>query len=307
MITLEKILDNLNKGLNLHPIDAYTSFMIFADGGDYIPPKFDKNRMTEYIQGVAQIVNSSIVPISGLTVASQTLGVSIVVPIIKGYNKETGEEIIKNKDQISDIKQILTNYLTTPRTESFEDEDGETTYTTSIYGSQPQPQIIDMRNNVGTSIEFSFSVYYTFITNGINSLSDISVEIQTASEPSETWEKIATTNLNISRTPSLDGGAFEGTKGSAKNYPAVSGFEMSFTTPAIKSKVFTEKVVNYILTGEVETFEVQISIATNPNAEPTTKTLMFSSASVSAQGLDNAGINVTLVEALSQEVENAEL
>lgn len=304
MITLEKILDNLNETLNKKGANSNLAFMIFADGGDYVPPKFEKNKMTEYIQGVAQIVNSSIVPINGLTVASETLGVSIVVPIIKGYNKETGEEIVKNESQISDIKQILTNYLTTPRTENFKDEDGETTYTTSIYGSQPQSQIIDMRNNLGTSIEFSFSAYYTFITNGINSLSDISIKIQTSSETSETgeiienWEKIATTNLNFSRTPSLDGGAFAGTEGSAKNYPAVSGFEMSFTTPAIKSKVFTEKVVNYILTGEVETFQVQMLIQTNPNATPATKTLMFSSASVSAQGLDNAGINVTLVEAL---------
>lgn len=300
MITLEKILDNLNDTLNNEGANSNLAFMIFADGGDYVPPKFEKNKMTEYIQGVAQIVNSSIVPINGLTVASETLGVSIVVPIIKGYNKKDGEEIIKNESQISAIKQILTNYLTTPRTENFEDEDGKTTYTTSIYGSQPQSQIIDMRNNLGTSIEFSFSVYYTFITNGINSFSDISIEIQ--------GEEIATTNLNFSRTPSLDGGAFDGTKGSAKNYPAVSGFEMSFTTPAIKSKVFTEKVVNYILKGVVETFQVQISIkTTEDNAEPTKKTLMFSSASVSAQGLDNAGINVTLVEALVEEVENGEL
>lgn len=304
MITLEKILDNLNETLNNEGENSNLTFMIFEDGGDYVPPKFKKNKMTEYIQGVAQIVNSSIVPISGLTVASETLGVTIVVPIIKGYNKENGEEIVKNEDQISAIKQILTNYLTTPRTESFEDENGETTYTTSIYGSQPQSQIIDMRNNLGTSIEFSFSVYYTFITNGINSLSDISIKIQTAGGG---WEKIATTNLNFSRTPSLDGGAFDGSEGSAKNYPAVSGFEMSFTTPAIKSKGFTEKVVNYILTGEIETFNVQISINTNTDAEPTPKTLMFSSASISAQGLDNAGINVTLVEALVDEVQNGEL
>ncbi len=294
MITLEKILDNLNETLNNEGANSNLAFMIFADGGDYVPPKFEKNKMTEYIQGVAQIVNSSIVPIDGLTVASETLGVSIVVPIIKGYNKETGEEIVKNESQISAIKQILTNYLTTPRTEIFGAGDGETSYTTSIYGSQPQSQIIDMRNNLGTSIEFSFSVYYTFITNGINSLSDIIVKIQTAGGD---WEKIATTNLNFSRTPSLDGGAFDETNGSAKNYPAVSGFEMSFTMPATKTN-FAGRVVRYILTGVVETFQVQMLIKTKPNAEPTTKMLMFSSASISAQGLDNAGINVTLVEAL---------
>lgn len=292
MISTKQLIDELNKSLNEKASDSGLSvgFQIYSDFGDYDPPTFEKNVFTKFVQGVASLTASSIVPINGLKVASETLSVSLAIEIEKGVDKSTGDLIVSNESEIEGIKAVLNSVLSNSSAIEIKDErEQNTTFTVAVYGSQLQTQIAEIRSNVGASIEFSFNLYYSFVENGINS-SFIDVEVD--------GEKLFFTQLIMSRTPSMDGGAFDGTEGTARSYPTVSGFELDLTLPALKDSAFCNKALAYLVSGEVEVMSVNVSIGGNDWGIQGEYSMIFAPTHITVQGIENAGLSVKLVQYL---------
>ena len=273
MIPLSEIVSQLNAGLNNNT--AGITFNIVADSGEYIPPTRNLNNVTEYIQGAAEITDSDIVPVQGLVIVSETVNVEIGVAIDPDEPNTTSNEPIRN---------IISAYLSKPQVTQMTDENGNV-YSVSMFGSQPTTGDLALRDNYGYSITYEFSIEYTFIENGINSY-NVTIEFE--------GEAVPFTDFTITRTPVMDGGAFSNSNGTAKNYVAVTGLEISFSVPALTDSVLTQEFISYLLTGTQAIYNISLGI----NGNTQSYNMIFAQSNASLSGVDNMGLSISLVEAL---------
>lgn len=279
MIALDTLVNNLNSALNLLLNEENRRFAIIPDGGEYTPPTRKYNDITTYINGVAQVGDSAITPISGIEVVTQTLNVAILVEI-----EQTSAEV-KDEDVFLPVRNAIAQYAATARKVLMKDDD-ENDFSVTITATQPSSGALLIRPTPGRSIEYDFSVMYTFVQNGVNSR-DIVITFEGETIPFE--------DLTITRVPVHDGGAFADTGTSAKNFVTQTALEITFNSPALTNGVLSNALMNFILTGDEIVYEV--SVSTPFSDEPTVKQMIFGQSNAAVQGVDNMGNSVTLVEA----------
>lgn len=279
MIALNTLINNLNTALNSLLNETDRKFAIIPDGGEYKAPTREYNDITTYINGVASVGDSSITPISGIEVVTQTLNVAVIVEI-----EQTSEEV-KDEAVFLPVRNALAKYASAAQKMLMTDEE-QKQFAVTITATQPSAGALLIRSTPGRSIEYDFSVFYTFVQNGINTR-DIKVTFE--------GEEILFESFTIARVPVHDGGAFADTGTSAQNFVKQTALELTFNSPALTDSVLTQALVNFILTGEEIVYEV--TLETPFSEEPTVKQMIFGQSNFSAQGVDNVGNSIILVEA----------
>ena len=291
MIEFEKIVKNLNDSLNEN-IESDYRFKLFTDGGEFKRDEREytnngfrplaTNQINRYVNGLAKVVNSSITVVNGLKISQTTVSVEMIVPI----NEET-----QNAELLKKVKNAITLTTQTATTQNIDN------ILVSVYGTEPMVSGIEQRQEVGTSVIVSFNMFYSFIQNGISSL-----EVEMFFNE----EKVHFTELTVSVTPVMEGGALSNTNGSALNYVVADAMQISVSVPALKNNYLTKEFISFLLKKTRNIYSVKIKFPTGDDEIVGEYEMIFSQSNLTARGIEGVGNSITLVEALKG-VEDANL
>lgn len=281
MIPIQELIQSLNADLNA--INPEVQFMIFADGDKYVKPTRDGNKIISYIEGVAQIVDSAIVPVNNLSVMTETLQVSIVVEI------DTSKDV---EDSLAPVRNAISKFISIPHKAAMSDDSGRT-YSVTFYGNEPTTGQIELRNNVATSIEYTWSIYYSFIERGIISL-DMDITFDGSA--------VGFTEATLVATPITDGGTMSDSGGSVQNYSTGTAIELTLSVPALTKDAITTAFAQYLMTKKQSVHTVTITY----NGMTGTYNMIFGTSNVTARGVEGIGQSITLIESLDTEAQNGE-
>lgn len=306
MITLQDLTKEINEKLNnLSGI----LFKINPDGDEYKHARLENNELKDnYIQGTAISLNSSIVPIDGIIIQSQTVGVEIVVPIETGrelVEKEDGSSVMQDvvyQSSFEPVRQVLATFSSQAYSESITDTNNKT-YKVTYTVTAPRAGDIMIRDQVGLSITYQFTCNFAIIQNGVNTR-DVVIEFE--------GKKVPFSQFSMVRTAINESGAFNGSNGSALNYTAVTGLQIDLSVPALSDSdsIITKEHFDFIKTGVIKQYQVSVKLGVkddeDEDEEATIYTMQFGECNVSGQGTDNLGQSIKLVQALDfeEDVEN---
>lgn len=301
MIQINTLCDRINIELN-EKLGANSDFVFefYPDSGNYTPPTYEanSNKVKKRVLGIVEVDSSSIVPTSnGLRIATQTLLINFAIKI----QKDLGVE-----DSVREPIKVVSDYMSTAQTfalsETLSDNTERTIeYYVSMYGTQPAPGERVQHPQLGDSMTYSFFINFSFVENGMNSMNETltyykNEEVDGVIVPTVT--PIPFTEMTINRIPIADGSAFSNTDGKSKTWHDASILEIHLSLPALKDNAFVEAFLNYLLLNTEEVLEIHYeNLATGFNA---LYNMLFSQSNFTARGVENVGLNITLVEALEE-------
>ena len=292
MITLQDLTNIINEQLKgLSDIE----FKIYPDGDEYKGARLENNVVVDdYIQGTAILLNSSIVPVEGIIIQSQTVGVEIVVPV------KTGRELVEQEDGSSIMQEVVyqssfepvRQVLATLASQAYNDtiESDNKTFKVTYTVTNPRAGDIMIRDQVGLSITYQFTCNFAIIQNGVNTR-DVEILFEGVKGPFS--------QFSIVRTAINESGAFNNSGGSALNYTAVTAVQIDLSVPALSDSNITTEHFDFLKNGIVKQYEVSIKFGETDTQK--VFTMQFGECNVSGQGTDNLGQSIRLVEALDIE------
>lgn len=292
MISIETISERLTGKLNeLVPESENIEFVIMGDGGNYIPSvrKPRTNTILQRIDGQADIIESTITPVNGIIVATQTVGVSVCVRIDKSKGFDESVRV---------VREVISKYMSAPDVFSYvvDGNDGsKQTYVVTMYGSQPEAGSREVRQNYGDSIDYNWICNFAVVQNGVNSQAQ---SITFEGEP------VPFTSLVISRVPVTDGGAFSNTNGVAKSWHSTTALQVTVTMPALTNNKLTQEHADYVINGTEKVFDVVIKFSelkeTDESGTATVKEnakkMIFDVGTITAEQINNVGMEINLIE-----------
>lgn len=292
MISIETISERLTGKLNeLVPESENIEFVIMGDGGNYIPSvrKPRTNTILQRIDGQADIIESTITPVNGIIVATQTVGVSVCVRIDKSKGFDESVRV---------VREVISKYMSAPDVFSYvvDGNDGsKQTYVVTMYGSQPEAGSREVRQNYGDSIDYNWICNFAVVQNGVNSQAQ---SITFEGEP------VPFTSLVISRVPVTDGGAFSNTNGVAKSWHSTTALQVTVTMPALTNNKLTQEHADYVINGTEKVFDVVIKFSelqeTDESGTATVKEnakkMIFDVGTITAEQINNVGMEINLLE-----------
>ena len=290
MISIQTIAERLTEKLNaLAPENV--EFVIMGDGGSYVPSirKPRSNTVIQRVDGEADIISSTITPVNGIIVATQTVGVSVCVRIDKSKGFD---------ESVRYIREAIATYMSTPDVFSYtisDDKGNEQTYTVTMYGSQPEAGSREVRQNYGDSIDYNWVCNFSIVQNGVNSQNQT---ITFEGQP------IPFTSLVLTRVPVTDGGAFSNTNGVAKSWHSTTALQVTVTVPALTNNNLTKEHADYVINGTEKVYDVVIKFSeltttdTDGKAvvKENKKRMIFDVGSITAQQINNVGMEINLLE-----------
>lgn len=290
MISIQTIAERLTEKLNALAPDN-VEFVIMGDGGNYVPSirKPRSNTVIQRVDGEADIIESTITPINGIIVATQTVGVSVCVRIDKSKGFD---------ESVRYIREAIATYMSTPDVFNdtvTDDKGNEQTYTVTMYGSQPEAGSREVRQNYGDSIDYNWVCNFSIVQNGVNSQNQ-SVTFE--------GEPIPFTSLVLTRVPVTDGGAFSNTNGVAKSWHSTTALQVTVTVPALTNNNLTKEHADYVINGTEKVYDVVIKFSEltttdgegNITVNENKKRMIFDVGSITAQQINNVGMEINLLE-----------
>lgn len=275
MITLNTFAEAIEKGLNSN---AYgVKFKIFSDAGNFKKAVKTRTEKELYINGLLSVSDSSVLPAQNIKVVSQTAALEICVPL---FNVNNDDEVI------STCRNILDAYFSMFKVQSF--PEGDKKYTVSALYSLAGTGSIEIRSGIGRSITFYVNIDYAYIENGLNS-QNCSFTIDGVAIPYS--------SAKITKTPVNQSDAFSNSDGKGKglNMSYVRGFD--FQIPALSDPDgIGAKIIDNLVGDELNT--IHTLVATLDGRVETFKVIV-GSVDMVLEGIDNAGHNISFVEAVS--------
>ena len=273
MIPISELIQSLNADLNA--IDPDVQFMIFADGDKYVAPTRDGNKIISYIEGVAQIADSAIVPVNNLSIMTETLQINIIVEIDTSKPAE---------DSLAPVRNAISKFISVPHKAAMTDDSG-TVYSVSFYANEPTAGHIELRNNVATSIEYTWNIYYSFIERGIISL-DMDITFDGAA--------VGFTEATLAATPITDGGTMSDSDNAVQNYSTGTALELTLSVPALTDDAITAAFAEYLMTKKQVIHTVTITYGGFTG----TYNMIFGTSNITARGVEGIGQSITLIESI---------
>lgn len=275
MIELSTLVDKLNEDLNALFTQSNIEFDIKEDTGNYKKATRVYNDKTYYINGIASITDSSITVINGLQVAQQTVGVTIAVPI--DHDKPVSESI-------EPYRVVITKLTQTAKASPMTDENGKNFLVTS-YGTQAVAGERAQTTEVGDFLPYSFSMFYSFIQNGVSSF-DTTMTFE--------GESVPFTEMSPSISPIMDAGVMSDTDGGAVNVPTGEAFQITLSVPALTNSTLTSEFAQFIINKKRAVYDVTLLFC---GVEKAYK-MLFGQSNYTARGVEGVGLSITLVDAM---------
>lgn len=126
---VESVQEKLNANLPSASGNEKFAFRIFADTGDFAKAVRSGNTVTNYINGIMEIVQSSMAPQQGLIIATQTARLQVVVGL-------EDAETLAVDEAVEACRNVLSRAFESPTSEVLTDESG-TSFNVAVYGVPP--------------------------------------------------------------------------------------------------------------------------------------------------------------------------
>lgn len=226
MISLATLCEQIQSKLNGNTEGK--KFKIFSDTGDYLKAVRAGNTVTETINGLAQVVQSSITPTQGLVVATQQVRLEFAFPV-EEYNIPLGTDetvTVKTVEEITEeVRDIYDNTFQTVFREVMTDgsEDTAKTFVVTILSSPLSTGERNQRQVIGDSMTLVAYLDFSFVQNGVSSF-DCPVKLNGMELPY--------TVLAIDRTPAAEANAYSNSDGVAKTRILSTALSVRVVMPA---------------------------------------------------------------------------
>lgn len=272
MISLKTLADKIEKGINSIAPQGIT-YVVHADMGKYKRAIRKKGRVTN---AVLTIRGSSIIPTQTVLVATESAMLEVCVQL--PYENE-------DESVITAHRQLLDTYFASTKVDVIKDEDGGKTYTVSTTYALATSGTVEQRPAAGTSYTFRVEIEYAFIQDGLNS-NDCKFKIDGIDLPFQT--------ATITRRATTEANPYSNTDGEAKNVTTASVMSFDFQIPALTTSTELSKLLlPALLSGDNTAHTLTVTFE---NGEPKDYNVIFGQSSLIAQGVDNAGQTVSLIE-----------
>lgn len=286
MISLDKIIDQINILLNKNA-NGY-KYSIYSDAELHHKPTREENDIV--IEGIATLINSSVVPVSELKIGTQTISVELTIPI---DTRDMEDENVGIQDIVKKYKQDIDSLVSNPQTITIKNKPKN--YVCTFIGTLAEVGEVQQSSSIGVSIPISFTISLNYFINGVNSLDET---LYYKPDPT-TFIVIPYTSMSFGRVVIQDGGPFSDTKGVSKNYMQSSALSIELTMPALNDNSFCKIFRDFLMNG----INNPITIKKNGSAD---YRMIFLTSSQQSQGIENVGYTITLAEALELEDEEQE-
>lgn len=276
-------------------------FKIFSDTGDYLKAVRAGNTVTEYINGLAQVVQSSITPTQGLVVATQQVRLEFAFPV-EEYNiplGTDGPDTVKPVEVITEeVRDIYEATFQTAYTEVLTDGDKQFAVTVMTYpmstGERNQRQII------GDSMTLVAYLDFSMVENGLSSF-NCPIKLDGVELPY--------TSLAIDRTPAAEANAYSNSNGVAKTRVLSTALSVQVLLPAVDNSAPWTTIKSYLLnlptqadqSPAEQTHTLSICLGDSDTDGPvyTDYTVFIAQTSLALNSGEYAGLTVNFVEAVN--------
>lgn len=287
MITLTKLANYFEEGLNKTLNNPEIQFKIWADAGKFQKPFREGNSITHYVNGnlktstSANDANDLVMGVNGLS-----LEFAIETQMPRTNGTQTAEELAKIKDgqypYISYITSAINKFFSTAQVTSLKDEDG-TEFSISWLAGTAVTGDVDIRPVIGQSILFTVYIEITFVAGGVSSRL-VKVYIDDSPVPIKA--------IRHGRSPMLERDVYAA-KLTSKNVATSTAFSIDVEFPANKDTA-TKVCLDYLFKGEPNVAHfVDVEFG---DLQKQLYLMTLNTVQTAAQGISIAGITASLIE-----------
>lgn len=272
MIELTTLAANIEKNLNLN--SKGIKFKILSDAGDFKKAISTHEQHEHYTNGVLKVVDSAVVPTQTLTVATQSVLLEIVAELYFGQDKDA---------IIRDHREVLDSYFTAIRVEPI--KEGDKFYSVSMTSSVADTGEPAIRPGIGESMTWLVRIDYGFIENGLNS-SNCTFTLDGAVIPYS--------NAVMTLRPQVETNPYSNGDGVGKSVVTSYTRGFDFQVPAQSAKNgLSEVLLLAVLDGDKTIHTLTVTFGSVIR----TYNVIFGQTNIVLNGVDNAGQNISLLEA----------
>lgn len=287
MITLTKLANYFEDGLNKTLNNPEIQFKIWADAGKFQKPFREGNSITHYVNGnlktstSANDANDLVMGVNGLS-----LEFAIETQMPRTNGTQTAEELAKIKEgqypYISYITSAINKFFSTAQVTSLKDEDG-TEFSISWLAGTAVTGDVDIRPVIGQSILFTVYIEITFVAGGVSSRL-VKVYIDDSPVPIKA--------IRHGRSPMLERDVYAA-KLTSKNVATSTAFSIDVEFPANKDTA-TKVCLDYLFKGEPNVAHfVDVEFG---DLQKQLYLMTLNTVQTAAQGISIAGITASLIE-----------
>lgn len=279
MINLDVLKTIIENGLNQVPNSNFV-FNLFSETGDYKAPERDRNSVKQYINGILSVSSSEVIPTNGINVSTLVTKIEFIVPVNDEYTDSA--PIL-----FTEVRNVIAAYF--EKTNVVNLNDDNTDYVVGMYAELPTTGEVNIRNGIGESINYTVTIYFSFVENGESSM-DYEFYLNCT--------KIPYTSANISRINSSESGVYNTSTSQdinyiVKNIPVSSSFSVTMSIPSLSNNQAVNLIKNALFKGQIEPLTLKVKENETNYYE---YDVLISNNSMALQGVQNAGLQVTFIE-----------
>ena len=243
-----------------------------------------KNNLVRYINGVISVIDSNVqggVNLSDDTQSTSDVnltfsaGVVFFIPLTSADNDTMG--------LVGTIREIIDNAM---RLNTYADFNG---YNMSVAYSLGRTGERLIRKGVGDSITINCSIQYGFVQGGTNSTQlVISYGNSIVYAPLKSLSRVSTQEANVDLGSETN---------ATKNTTISTSFTLHFNKP-LQNGDFDLSAISYMLVGGNNIYQIKIGIGWGGRMMERTIPMIFNEVSITGENTLNAGLSITMVEAL---------
>ena len=272
MIALTQLASTIESGLNNN--EQGIKFRIFSDEGTFKKALKSHTEKVRYTNGVIRAGTSAVIPAAGITVATQSAVLEVVAQLI---SEETDDEVIAAHRAALDA---FFSQFTVQRI----DVDGKS-FTVSIVYSLADTGTIQLRPPISSSFTFYVNINMAYIENGLNS-DDVTYTLDGLEIPSST--------VRVSRNPTIESNISAGSDGRSTGRESAFVRGWDFEMPALYRKPISDLVFEELYGNGLNDPHTLVQTC---GGKSNTYTVIFGSVFCNIEGIQNAGLAFSLVEA----------
>lgn len=299
MISLATLCEQIQSKLNGNTEGK--KFKIFSDTGDYLKAVRAGNTVTETINGLAQVVQSSITPTQGLVVATQQVRLEFAFPV-EEYNiplGTDGPDTVKPVEVITEeVRDIYEEAFQTAYTEVL--TDGGKTFAVTVMTYPMSTGERNQRQIIGDSMTLVAYLDFSMVENGLSSF-NCPIKLDGVELPY--------TSLAIDRTPAAEANAYSNSDGVAKTRVLSTALSVQVLLPAVDNSAPWTTIKSYLLnlptqadkSPAEQTHTLSICLGDSDTDGPvyTNYTVFIAQTSLSLMSGRTVGLTVNFVEAVN--------
>lgn len=284
MNILDNIKDNLMQGLNANDLGLH--FFITTEMGSYKKPDRVGNKIIDYINGQLTVINSSTLPTQGLEVSTQTIQLSLAIPLRTTVSNES--VIVKN------VRTVLEQYLSQNRVIVI--EQNNKSLVCALNYSLPNTGSVDQRSGIGTFLELTAMLYVSCIENGLNSIER---------RYYLNGELLPYTSATRSRVPLTESNSFSGVSsiGQGKNImqSTAIGFDLNVVALDPNQSLASKAIQRYLDIGGLnEVLKLKVESGVGDELISNEYDVIFGQVSEISEGVQNVGYKLSFIEAATE-------